>query len=112
MLSDQEVRTPRLSFVEQLRPFVADEDSFGRISGDLQDVLAASAWLLKTVAQHENRRLSPAELEQLVADLDTRFVEHMFYHLMSLREDLKVTLERFPVRREDRAANLQAFQLG
>lgn len=85
-----------LALLEQLRPFVGDEAVYGRLYGDLHDLLEASAWLLKTFADYEGRSLSPSELEDLLVDIDVKFVEHVSFHLKSLRKDLRATLENFP----------------
>ena len=90
-------RKPRgLTLIEQLRPFVADEATYGRMYGDFHDLLEASAWLLETFAAHEGRELSASELEDLLVKIDVKFVEHASFHLRSLRKDLKAALERFP----------------
>jgi hypothetical protein len=96
MGNDLDVHTSRLSFVKQLRPLVADEETYGRIYGDLHDLLEASVWLLKTVAENDGKTLSRTEMEDLLVDIDVHFVEHALFHLTSLSKDLKATLENFP----------------
>lgn len=91
-----EIHIRGLSLLNQLRPFVADEVTYGRIHSDLHDLLEASAWLLKTFAAHEGQSLSASELEDLLVDIDVKFVDHVSFHLTSLRNDLKATLENFP----------------
>lgn len=86
----------QLLFLEQLRPFVIDEDAHGRIYADLHDLLEAGAWLRQTVAETSGKTLSPSELEDLLVDIDVHFVEHSLFHLSSLRQDIKATLENFP----------------
>ncbi|MDC8784365.1 hypothetical protein [Roseateles koreensis] len=84
-----------LKFVEQLRPFAANEESHERMAEDLRDVVHASEWLLKALAEPaDGRTLGAPELRQLLDDLDSQFVAPVFFHLMSLREDLAVTLDR------------------
>ena len=85
-----------LALLKQLRPFVVDDAAYGRLYADLHDLLEASAWLLKTFADYEGRSLSSSELEDLLVDIDVKFVDHVSFHLKSLRKDLKATLENFP----------------
>jgi hypothetical protein len=88
---------PSLHFtLEQLRPFVTDEATYGRIYADLNDLLEASAWLLKTFANNEGRSLSTSELEELLIHVDIHFIDHVLFHLKTLRHDLKSTLKNFP----------------
>jgi len=86
----------QLALVDQLRPFVSDEAAYGRMYADFHDLLEACAWLLKTFSDHEGRSLNPSELEDLLVDIDVKFIEHVSFHLQSLHKDLTATLENFP----------------
>jgi hypothetical protein len=90
------VATDKLAFLEQLRPFAASGEAYGRMHADLQDLLEASEWLVGTISALGDRKLSVSELEDLLVEIDVNFVEHASYHLASLRGDLKAALENFP----------------
>jgi hypothetical protein len=90
-----------LNILEQLRPFVVDESAYGRLHADLHDLLEASAWLLKTFSENDGRPLSVSELETLLINIDVHFVDHVLFHLKTLRKDVKATLKNFPKRDEE-----------
>lgn len=102
MENERNTLSAQLSFVEQLRPFGVDEDAHGRIYADLHDLLGAGAWLVQTLAETSGRTLSPSELEDLLVDIDVHFVEHSLFHLSSLRQQIKATLQSFPNSDDDR----------
>ena len=70
--------------------------AYGRLYGDFHDLLEASAWLLKTFTESEGRSFSPAELEDLLVDINVKFVEHTAFHLRSLGKEIKAMLGNFP----------------
>ena len=86
----------QLAVLQQLRPFLQDDAAYGRLYGDLHDLLEMSAWLIKKFADIEGRSLSTSELESLLIDIDINFIQHASYHLSSLSKDLTVTLRQFP----------------
>ena len=88
--------TRKLAFLAQLRPFAVDEAAYGRIYADFVDLLEASEWFVKTMDELEGRKLTLPELEDLLVEVDVKFVDHAFFHLTSLRHDLKAALENFP----------------
>ncbi|MFT7722455.1 MAG: hypothetical protein QM788_06455 [Roseateles sp.] len=96
MENDLNIISAPQSLLEQLRPFAPDEEAYGRICADLQDLVGASAWLLQTIAKNKGRTLSPSELEDLLVDIDVHFVEHSSFHLSSFSRDIKAMLENFP----------------
>ena len=88
--------TRKLAFLAQLRPFAVDEVSYGRIYADFVDLIRASEWFVKTIDELEGRELTQSELEDFLIEVDIKFVDHEFFHLSSLRNDLKAALENFP----------------
>lgn len=88
--------TRKMAFLAQLRPFAVDEVSYGRIHADFVDLLEASEWFVKTMDALEGHELTRSELEDLLVEIDVKFVDHAFFHLSSLRTDLKAALENFP----------------
>jgi hypothetical protein len=84
------------SFVKQLREYAPDAVTYGRLSADFTDLLRASEWLLSVAKQSSGRHLEPSELESLLIDIDVKFVQHVSFHLKSLRKDVAAVLKRFP----------------
>ncbi len=84
------------SFVQQLKEYAPDADTYGRLSADVHDLLQASEWLLSVTKQSSGKRLEPSELESLLIDIDVKFVQHVSFHLKSLRKDIAAVLKRFP----------------
>jgi len=93
--------TRKLAFLAQIRPFAVDEVSYGRIYADLVDLLEASEWFVKAIDGLESRDLTQSELEDFLIEVDVKFVDHAFFHLSSLRNDLKAALRNFPVEDEE-----------
>ena len=98
MESDMKKLTGRLKFVEQLRPFVADEDAYGRVYADLHDLMVASEWLLAEIDQKRDEPLTAEKIEDFLIDLDVRYIQHVTFHLTSLRKDLDMILAKLDQR--------------
>ena len=73
-----------------------DADAYGRLYADLHDLLQASEWFVSIAKQNEGKVLSTSDLEDLLIKIDVTFVQHVTFHLNSLRRDLKRTLANFP----------------
>ena len=86
--------TDRLKIVEQLRPFVANDDSYGRVYADLHDLIEASEWLLGEMDKKRDELLTAEQIEVFLIDLDVHYVQHVAFHLKSLRKDLDVMLAK------------------
>ena len=95
MVSEPRSIKDRLKFMESLRPYTLNEDSFSRINVDLYDLIEASEWLLKTVSQIQGLQ-DPDEIQNFLVDLDVHFIQHVGYHLKSLRKSVAVILKNFP----------------
>jgi hypothetical protein len=96
MDGEREVASQKLVFLDQLKGFAASEEAYGRLRADFQDLLEASEWFSQTVRALAGRTLSVSELEDLLVEIDVKFVEHASFHLETLRGDLKAALENFP----------------
>ena len=76
----------------QLKPFVKDEHAYARMCTDLHDLVAASEWLLSEMDKRVATPLTVDNVEDFLIDLDVRYIQHVTYHLKSLRKDVNVTL--------------------
>ncbi|GAB2175294.1 hypothetical protein [Dongia sp. agr-C8] len=80
-------------FIEQVKPYLADEETFGRFCADINDLIEACEWFLKHTNLEPGRVLSPSELQALLIDIETAFVEHAAYHINSLGSEIESALE-------------------
>ncbi|MEG3149643.1 hypothetical protein U1769_07065 [Sphingomonas sp. ZT3P38] len=86
----------RLGFIEQLRPYVADDAALSRMRVDLHDLIEASEWLLSEVKKRETGLMTPEELESFLIDLDVHYILHVSFHIKSLKSEINASLEKFP----------------
>jgi hypothetical protein len=96
MDDDMEKLPGMLSLLEQLKPYITDAQAYGRFYANLYDLSEACEWFLSVMKQNEGKLLTPDELENLLIDIDVRFIQHVTFHLDSLRTDLERTLGNFP----------------
>jgi hypothetical protein len=90
MQMDQETPVKRL--VRQVEAFVQDKRLCGRLYADLTDLLEACNWFVSTV-QGIDKELSRDELESLLIKIDVNVLQHLGYHLESLKQDMPVMLD-------------------
>ena len=86
----------KLSIVEQLKPFLNNSEIYGRLYADIHDLLEACEWFMAEIKKTESKTLSSDEIENLLIEIDVRFIEHAMFHLSSLRKDLNTILKKFP----------------
>ena len=82
--------------LEQLKSYASSDESYGRIRADFLDLIEACQWFLSVMEQNEERTLSESELEDVLIDIDVKFIQHVAFHLKSLRKDLPDILKQFP----------------
>lgn len=76
------------SIVHQLSHYVRDKEVEGRVSADLSDIAEVCNWLLKKLESVDARSWSRDELESFLIDLDVNVLQHLDFHLKSMRNDL------------------------
>lgn len=82
--------------VEQLKPYMTDAESYGRLSADFNDLLEACDWLQSLEKRSNAHVFTPSELESLMIEVDVKFIQHVTFHMKSLKKDLQTALKRFP----------------
>ena len=80
--------------VEQIRPFLNDDESYGRLLADVHDLMEICAWFLNVTSSDANKLLNRDELETLLMELDIRLVDHGLFHLSSLKKQINSALEK------------------
>ena len=86
------VMKERMKIIEPLRPIIADDEMYGRIYSDLHDLIEASEWLLTHFRQAPDKLSTVESFEEFLIDLDVYFIQHVTYHLSSLRPDVEALL--------------------
>ena len=89
-----------MKIIQQLRPYVPDDDTYGRMSADLNDLVEASEWLLTTINKNYNE-LTWQSIEDFLIDLEVKYIKHVEFHSKSLRKDLNVVLENIAKKHPD-----------
>jgi hypothetical protein len=83
--------------VSGLTPYVSNSDSLGRVSADLRDLVDASRWLLEALSDAESKVTSADELESFLIDLEVTYLDHVAFHIRSLKDEIGSALANFPV---------------
>ena len=94
---------PIRSLVDQLKPFIEDKGLRGRLYADLTDILEVCNWFVSAVRADSMKPLTRDELETLLVDFDVNMLQHLAYHLDSLRKDMPAVLDAVG-QREDKEA--------
>jgi hypothetical protein len=89
------------SLLEQIKPYVTDAATYGRLRVDFQDLAEACEWFLSIIKDNEGKVLKSSEIEDILVDIDIHFVQHVSFHLKSFRKNLNRTLNNFPEERSD-----------
>ena len=87
-------KTNRL--IQQLRPFLPNDDAYGRLYADIHDLVEISAWFLAKMNSNADKTLGPAEIEDFLIELDVNFIDHGLFHLQSLKAEIKSALKNLP----------------
>jgi hypothetical protein len=87
-------KTTRL--IEQLRPFLRDEDAYGRFRADIHDLKEICTWFLEKMNPDSEKSMSVNELEDFLIELDVNFIDHGIFHLRSLKAEIESALKQFP----------------
>jgi hypothetical protein len=95
-MDKEPLRSNITALLDALDGHIPDEDTRGRLSVDLQDLVEASRWLLSTLQGVGSRAHTDDELESLLIDLEVRYLDHATYHIKSLRAALTAVLRTFP----------------
>jgi hypothetical protein len=85
----------KLKFLEQIKPFVADDEMYGRWHANLHDLVESGEWLLAELDQRHAQPLTRETIEDFLVGLDVRYIEHVMHHIRLLRKDIKTMLARF-----------------
>src|SRR5688572_12174589 len=91
------------SLVDQLKPLVKDDELCGRFYADLNDMLEMCHWFVSTATSERKKQLSRDEIESLLIEVEVKMLQHLAYHLDSLRKDLPVVLDAVGVPDEGNA---------
>ncbi|QNK69471.1 hypothetical protein [Variovorax sp. PAMC26660] len=78
---------------KELDKYSLDENLSGRIFVDLSDIFEACKWFVDTIESEKFESLSQDELETLLINIDVNLIQHISYHLESLRKDFPVVLD-------------------
>ena len=84
----------------QIEPYASSSESYGQICADFADLSDACYWFLAQIEAGRSRTLTQDELEDLLVDIDVKFIQHVSFHLKSLRVELNQMLKKFPNEKE------------
>jgi hypothetical protein len=79
--------------LDQLKKHTADHALLGRVQADLTDMLEICEWLESTVDSIGNGGVDRDRLESLLIDFEVKFLDHMAYHIKSMRGDMPALLK-------------------
>ena len=79
--------------LDQLQRHIGDNELRGRLYADLHDVLEASLWFSSALEKLQGRQLTQDEFESFFIDLEVKLVQHLGFHLESLKRDLPTVLD-------------------
>ncbi|MEP7007543.1 MAG: hypothetical protein ABI810_16290 [Sphingomonas bacterium] len=86
-----------LNFIDQIRPYVNDDEALGRIRVDLHDLVEACEWLLSNIQKNTDKTMTEDELETFLIELDINYIQHASFHIKSLKKEIVSSLKKFPV---------------
>ena len=79
-----------IALSERLRRYTSDEDVISRFRVDISDLLEICAWFTSRMDNIEPQVLTDEQLDEVLADLDTRLIWHARFHLDSLSKDIEL----------------------
>lgn len=79
--------------VSQIEKLLPDKELCGRLYADLHDMLEACHWFVDKMDAAKGQPLDREQLESLLIDIEVNMLDHLAYHLDSLRKDLPKVLE-------------------
>ena len=95
-MGEEPLRSNISALLYALDPHIPDEDTRSRLSGDLRDLAEASRWFLSAFEAVGSRSHTDDELQDLLVDLEVRYLDHAAHHIGSLRRALWAVLATFP----------------
>jgi len=88
--------------VRQVNAYARDDQLSGRLYVDLVDMLEACRWFVSSMDQL-GEELTRDELESLLIKIDVNVVQHLGFHMRSLKRDMPRVLDAVG-RPDDKAA--------
>jgi hypothetical protein len=79
--------------LDQLGKHTANRALLGRLEADLIDILEECEWFEATVNSLGQRGLDRDQLESLLIDIEVRLLDHMAYHIKSMKSDMPALLK-------------------
>lgn len=79
--------------LDQLGKHIADRALLGRVQVDLIDMLEACRWFDAEIGSLHQRGLNRDELESLLIDIEVKLLDHMSYHIKSMKSDMPKLLK-------------------
>jgi hypothetical protein len=96
MVDDISKIMDRLKFVDGFSPFMKNENELSRLRVDLYDLIESSEWLTEEINKKQGIEINSKIAEEFLTELEYYYIDHMYYHLRSLRKNIRDTLKRFP----------------
>ena len=91
--------------LDQLAKHTPDRALLGRVQADLTDILEVCKWFEGTVNALVQRRLDRDQLESLLIDIEVNLLDHMAYHIRSVKRDMPALLKSVETPDSDEAGN-------
>jgi hypothetical protein len=67
---------------------------YGRMHADLHDLIEAGEWLVAELDKLKDEPLNADQVETFLINLDVHYVQHVTWHLKSLRGDIASVLAK------------------
>ncbi len=97
MDDDFDERMKILSFVDELYQVTSDGDAINTIKIDLFDLLEAGEWLSQEISNRSNFGFKDQDdIENFIISLQINYLEHVEFHINSLKCEMKKALKNFP----------------
>ena len=91
--------------LDQLEKYTPDRALLGRVQADLTDILEVCEWFESTVNALVQRTLDRDQLESLLIDIEVNLLDHMAYHIKSVKRDMPALLKSVETPDTDEAGN-------
>lgn len=79
--------------LDQLGKHIEDHALLGRVQADLTDILEVCEWFELVVDSSGQRGLDREEAESLLIDIEINLLDHLAYHLKSMKRDMPALLK-------------------
>lgn len=93
MVNNVDIHQQAMDLVEGIKEHLSSVEDYNIMRVDIGDLLEANNWLTSEIKKSRKSPLSAEEVEDFLIKLDVNYVEHVTFHLNSLRDNIARALE-------------------